>query len=172
MKYCNMSLLSDNQSLKSICQYQQRIEQPGLPEYNQHLAQIYSHFLSPLYQHYNYYQFNSLSYLEQNIVFYPILNFMLPAYSPFTIDEHPLTLHSLDTLTIGVFTSQNYTLTIESPSHHYIASALLFRGAFQHSDIHDSVLNIRKLRSVNFLDNTNKSIFISSAVNGQFTKPK
>ena len=80
LEHSSLTLMNTNEGLKELINKHKSVETPKLNEYNDILGLTMSHFLS-CYSHP--FTSNNLAHLQTNLVMYPRIHFMTPAYSPF-----------------------------------------------------------------------------------------
>lgn len=151
MDCADVSFIVDNEALYEICANTLNVPAPTYTNLNRIIGQVVSAFTAT--QRFSGQSTVSFQELQTNLVPYPRIHYPLINYSPLV----PITNAQFVNMSTAQLTSQCFQMSNQmvrcNPSHgKYMACVLLYRGDVAPNEINQTLENIKRTKSFQFVD--------------------
>ena len=151
LELIDVSFLVDNQAIYEICKRNLTVNRPTYTNINRIIAQIVSSITASL-------RFEGalnvdLNEFQHNLVPYPRIHFPMVTYAPVaSADKAMHEKASVEEITQSCFEPGNQMVKCDPRNGKYMAICLLYRGDVVPRDVNSAIANIKKQRTVQFVD--------------------
>ncbi|GAA43131.2 tubulin alpha [Clonorchis sinensis] len=151
LEHTDCSFLVDNEAIYYMCQTNLELLKPGFPNLNRLIGQVVSSITASM-------RFPgslnvNLQEFQTNLVPYPRIHFPLSSYAPLLPASQQFNREiSATRLLVRCFRPQSLMVTCNPRHGKYMACCVLCRGNVSGQEVQDAVIQVKKQRTVKFVD--------------------